>query len=229
MRAFMIFCISFAVLAAGTACGGEAQPTPPPESSGITSAAPTATSIPPHIPIPAPAVGAGTAPGSARPAACPGTAGWGAGTQEATGSTTDALYLVRADRLDCYDRVEFSVNGPGDTGFSVRYVLAVTADPSGKPLPVPGNALLQVVIRAPEQGADGSGHQPGKVLAQSGDYLYSPAQLTGWPTVRAVRFAGSFEGQCTFALGVRDRLPFRAFTVLDTVNQVRRIVVDIAH
>ena len=94
---------------------------------------------------------------------------------------------------------------------------------------MPGNALLQVVIRAPEQGADGSGHQPGKVLAQSGDYLYSPAQLTGWPTVRAVRFAGSFEGQCTFALGVRDRLPFRAFTVLDTVNQVRRIVVDIAH
>ena len=102
----MIFCISFVVLAAGTACGGEAQPTPPPESSGITSAAPTATSIPPHIPIPAPAVGASTAPGSARPAACPGTAGWGAGTQEATGSTTDALYLVRADRLDCYDRSE---------------------------------------------------------------------------------------------------------------------------
>jgi len=28
------------------------------------------------------------------------------GTQEATGSTTDALYLVRADRLDCDDRSE---------------------------------------------------------------------------------------------------------------------------
>ena len=74
------------------------------------------------------------------------------GSGDLDGSTTDALYLVRADRLDCYDRVEFSVNGPGDTGFSVRYVLAVTADPSGKPLPVPGNALLQVVIRAPDSG-----------------------------------------------------------------------------
>ncbi|MEQ0558007.1 hypothetical protein ABJI51_02905 [Amycolatopsis sp. NEAU-NG30] len=39
------------------------------------------------------------------------------------------------------------------------------------------------------------------------------------------RFAGSFEGLSTFAAGVRTKLPFRVFTG----DQVRRVVVDIAH
>ncbi|WP_409185757.1 hypothetical protein F9C11_16560 [Amycolatopsis sp. VS8301801F10] len=120
----------------------------------------------------------------------------------------------------------FTVNGAGAAGFTVRYVPLVTADPSGKPLPVPGNAVLQGVIRAPAQGFDDSGHQPGRVLAQIGDYL---AQPTGWASLRAVRFAGSFEGQCTFAIGVRDRVPFRVSSQEVPADQIRRVVVDIAH
>ncbi|MEU5264652.1 hypothetical protein [Amycolatopsis sp. NPDC021455] len=138
----------------------------------------------------------------------------------------DALYLVRAGRHACFDRVVFDVNGPAAAGFVVRYVPVVTTDPKGDPLPVPGGAALQIVVRAPALGTDGSGHQPGRVLAAVGDTLVS---TPGWPSLRAVRFAGSFEGLSTFAAGVRAKLPFRVFTLLGPQDQVRRVVVDIAH
>ena len=222
-----------AVLGLAAACGGNTQsPTPsatpppataPPQSS--TAAPPPAMTAPPRpSATPQPPAQPGPAPTS-----CAVTATWNAGPVDVGGSTTDALYLVRAGRHDCYDRVVFDINGPGAAGYSVRYVPLVSADASGRPLPVPGGAVLQVVVRAPAQGADTSGHQPGRVLAATGDYFYTADQLAGWSSLRAVRFAGSFEGQCTFAVGVRQQLPFRVFSVLDTQNQIRRIVLDVAH
>jgi len=230
MRTLTIICTTVAVLTGVTACtGGNEQPTGAPISTSVApTAVPGETSKPGDKPVSVTTTPA-IPPRGEQPATCPSAAGWGSGPKEAAGSTTDALYLVRAGRHDCYDRVVFSINGSGSAGFSVRYVPLVTADPSDKPLPVPGDAVLQVVVRAPEQGFDDSGHQPGKVLAQTGDYLYAPAQLGGWATLRAVRFAGFFEGQCTFAVGVRARLPFRVLTQLDTVNQIRQVVLDIAH
>ncbi|HWD04249.1 MAG TPA: hypothetical protein VG674_17565 [Amycolatopsis sp.] len=44
-----------------------------------------------------------------------------------------------------------------------------------------------------------------------------------------MRFAGSFEGLSTFAVGVRAMLPFRVFTQAGPRDQVRRVVVDLAH
>jgi hypothetical protein len=43
-----------------------------------------------------------------------------------------------------------------------------------------------------------------------------------------VGWAGSFEGQTTLGLGVRARLPFRAF-VLPGPGSGSRLVVDVAH
>jgi hypothetical protein len=65
-----------------------------------------------------------------------------------TASSTAPVYLVRAGRQECSDRVVFHLNGPDPVGYSVRY-------------------------------------------------------------------AGSFEGQTTIAVGVRTRVPFRVFTMLD--------------
>jgi hypothetical protein len=138
----------------------------------------------------------------------------------------DALYLVRAGRHACFDRVVFDVNGPAEAGYAVHYAAVATSDPKGDPLPVPGAAALEVVVRAPALGTDDSGHQPGRVLAATGDTLVA---TPGWPSLRAVRFAGSFEGLSTFAVGVRAKLPFRVFTQLGPQDQVRRVVVDIAH
>lgn len=153
--------------------------------------------------------------------------GWGTGPKESAAGSLDALYGVRAGQHECFDRVVFDVNGSAEVGYSVRYVPVVRADGSGNPVPVPGGAALEVVVRAPAQGFDNTGHQPGKFLAQTGDYLYTADQLAGWPSLRAVRFAGSFEGQSTFAVGVAETLPFKVSTQLDEAT--RHVVVDIAH
>lgn len=214
------------------ACGG-GPAAPPPQTVTISSSAPSfpATTPPPTSPSttakpPVPGLPPQAPPG---PGPCRSTTGWSAELKQAAGSTTDALYLVRAGRHECFDRVVFDINGPTDVGYFAQYVPVVRADGSGAPIPVAGAAALQIVISAPAQGADESGHQAGKVLARTGDHFYTESQLAGWRTLRAVRFAGFFEGQCTFAVGVRAELPFRVFTLLDRRDQVRRVVVDIAH
>ncbi|UKD57467.1 hypothetical protein L3Q65_12310 [Amycolatopsis sp. FU40] len=203
--------------------GSSSAAAPTATSAPATSQSPAAPPTTPPASPPPPRTDAPPAPPG-----CP-SANWGTGAKEAAGSSTDALYLVRVGRHDCYDRVVFTINGTAAAGYSVRYVPLVTADPSGRPLPVPGGAVLQVVIRAPEQGADTSGHQPGRVLAATGDYLYPSARLASWPSLRAVRFAGFFQGQCTFAVGTRAKLPFRVLALPDAVNHVERIALDLAH
>ena len=205
-------CSGPAVVPAPGTSAPSAAPSATAAAPSATTAAKNATAVPSSSDRPSPS--------------CGSTRNWGTGTKESPGSTTNALYLVTVSRHGCYDEVVFTINGAAAAGFTVRYVPLVTADPSGKPLPVAGNAVLQAVIRAPAQGYDDSGHQPGRVLAQTGDYL---AQPTGWPSLRAVRFAGSFEGQSTFAIGVRARVPFRVSSQEVPADQLRRVIVDLAH
>ena len=193
-----------------------------PAARGTPSTPPPATS-----PAPSPATPRATPP--ATTGRCGETRSWGTGEETAAPYSTDALYLARAGQHDCYDRLVLDVNGPADVGYAVRYVPVVTVDGSGKPLPVAGKAALQVVVHAPPLGLDDSGHQPGRPFANTGDYLYTADQLARWQSLRAVRFAGFFEGQSTLAVGVRERLPFRVSSQLDRANQVRRLVIDIAH
>jgi len=160
---------------------------------------------------------------------CQETRSWNTADETAAPYSTDALYLVRVGQHDCYDRVVLDINGPNEVGYLVRYVPVVTADGSGDPIPVAGGAALMVIIHTPPLGFDSGGHQPGKVFANTGDHLYPAAELDGWRSLRAVRFAGYFEGQSTLAVGVRDNLPFRVFTQLDPTSQIRRIIIDIAH
>lgn len=207
------------------ACGGE--PAAPTISSTALSSPATAPPPPAQSTTAKPSAPAPQPP--AEPGLCPSTAGWSAGVKQVAGSTTDALYLVRAGRHECFDRVVFDIDGPADVGYFAQYVPLVQADGSGAPIPVAGAAALQIVISAPPQGVDESGNQPGKVLARTGDHFYTEAQLAGWRTLRAVRYAGFFEGQCTFALGVRAERPFQVSTLFDRRDRVRRVIVDIAH
>jgi hypothetical protein len=97
---------------------------------------------------------------------------------------------------------------PGRAGYNVRYVDQVTADGSGAVVPTPGGARLQVIVRHPS---------------------ISPIPLPNtadFRTFRSVTNTGSFEGQTTYGLGVRARLPFRVFTIAGGHG---RIVVDVAH
>src|SRR4029453_6213847 len=96
-------------------------------------------------------------------------------------------------------------------GYQVRYVPEV-ADQGGRPLPLRGKAFLAVTFdpaRAPDPG---------------GESTVSTAALTpGSPVLRQVRFAGDFEGQVTFGLGLAGRDGFR-------VSELRgptRVAVDV--
>ena len=117
----------------------------------------------------------------------------------------------RSGQHSCYDRVVFDIGrGAGTLGYSVRYVSTVTSPGSGFPVAVTGGARLQVTINAPSMLAASTTNYP------------------GWRTFRQLRSVGSFEGYTDYGLGVRARLPMRAFVLTDT-DGGRRLVVDVAH
>jgi hypothetical protein len=207
------------VISAG--CGGD--PAPPAASAAPANEAPLAAG-PTAAAAPKPAGAApAAAPGQQR-AACDETRGWGTSTEESAPYTDIELYNVRAGQHACYDRVVFDVNGADPVGYHVRYVPTVLSDGAGEQVPVAGRAALEVIVHAPDFAAASSGHQPGRPAWTVGQLL---VDHTGWKALKEVRFAGGFEGQTTFAVGVNGERPFRVLTVRD--DAVRHVVVDIAH
>jgi len=127
---------------------------------------------------------------------------------------------VRTGQQPCYDRLVIDLTGKV-AGYAVQYVPVVIQDPTGYPIPVLGDADLQVMVTAPSYN-------------QSNQPTYEPAakaelsNVSGYQTFRQVVYAGSFEGTTSIGLGVRARLPFRVFT-LDGPDGGSRLVVDVAH
>ncbi|WP_425954547.1 AMIN-like domain-containing (lipo)protein [Xylanimonas sp. McL0601] len=141
---------------------------------------------------------------------------WGSLAKGAPGMTAGQLTGIRAGRHTCYDRLVLDINRPL-TGWSVRYVSQVTADGSGNVVPVNGGARLEVIVRV--------GIPTNAFRVGIGGTLVN---TTGYRTFRDVAWAGSFEGVTTIGLGVRARLPFRAF-VLPGPGAGSRLVVDVGH
>lgn len=128
------------------------------------------------------------------------------------------LTNIRTGQHDCFDRMVFDLNGRAAAGYNVQYVNNVYADGSGQLIPLAGGAKLQIVIKAAAYDANGHPTYPGVV----GKKLPG-VNVAGYQTFREAKFAGSFEGITTVGLGVRAKLPMRAFK-LDN-----RVVVDVAH
>jgi hypothetical protein len=145
---------------------------------------------------------------------------WGSLPKDASASSTGHLANVRAGRHKCFDRLVLDVAGD-PAGYVVRYANQVRADGSGQLIPLRGGARLEIVATAPAYNVQG-------------EPTYQPTNrsevvnVKGWRTFRQVAWGGSFEGQTTVGLGVRARLPFRAF-YLDGPGNGSRIVVDVAH
>jgi hypothetical protein len=135
---------------------------------------------------------------------------WGSNAKTSAPLASGRVYGLRAGRHACFDRLVFDMTGRAP-GFDVRYVTTVRADGSGRPVPVAGGARLAVVAH---KGATSVPRMP---------------SVAGFRTFRQVRWAGSFEGYTTIALGVRARLPHRVFTLYDPATNRSHLVVDVAH
>ncbi|MEJ3656388.1 hypothetical protein WEH80_25800 [Actinomycetes bacterium KLBMP 9759] len=162
--------------------------------------------------------GAAVAVPSVAGAAVPGTVtegycgiSWGSTTKSVDDAGSGHVRSARAGRHQCFDRLVFDVDKDAG-GFHVGYVDQVRLDGSGAVLPVPGGARLQVTL-----------HNKAWDDAGTATYDNKPVDVAGYRTLRSVVYGNSFEGDTTFGVGVRARLPFRVFTLGD------RIVIDVAH
>lgn len=158
--------------------------------------------------------GLGLAP--AAPAAAAPYCGitWGSLADSSSATSTARVTNARAGQHTCYDRLVIDLRGKV-RGYDVRYVSAVYTEGQGKRIPLDGAADLRIIVR--------TGNSP-----------YNPASdtravnVSGFRTFEQVAYLGSFEGQTSFGLGVRARLPFRTF-ILDGPGTGSRLVIDVAH
>ena len=141
---------------------------------------------------------------------------WGSTPEVVPTGSRGEVVDVRAGRHACYDRLVVDVDGDLD-GYFVRYVPAVRQDGSGDPVPLRGGARLEVIATAGVRPTDA-------FFAGAGELV----DVSRYRTFRQVAWAGSFEGHTTVGLGVRARLPFRAF-IVDGPGDRSRLVVDVAH
>jgi hypothetical protein len=145
---------------------------------------------------------------------------WGSLPKIDSGYRGASIVNVRSGRHACFDRLVVDFNAKAD-GHRVEYVSQVISDPVGEVVPLRGGARLQIIAI-------------GRTYDDEYQPTYRPANrrelvnVAGYRTLRQVSWAGSFEGQTTFGVGVRARLPFRVFT-LDGPGAGSRLVIDVAH
>lgn len=145
---------------------------------------------------------------------------WGSLAKSVSGNSTAPVTNVRTGQQACYDRLVVDLQGKA-MGYTVSYVSQVRQIASGQVVPLRGGAFLNIVVNDPAYRANGT---PSYTPANPREL----SNVSGYQTFRQVAFAGSFEGLTSLGLGVRARLPFRAF-VLDGPGGGSRLVVDVAH
>ncbi|WP_372697309.1 hypothetical protein [Arthrobacter sp. JSM 101049] len=145
---------------------------------------------------------------------------WGSLADSASAMSSARVTGVRTGQHTCYDRIVIDLRGQV-RGYDVRYVNAVYTEGQGRRVPLSGAADLRIVVRAPAY--DSSGHATYRPSSRT-----HAVDVSGYRTFRQVAYLGSFEGQTSFGLGVRARLPFRTF-ILDGPGTGSRLVIDVAH
>jgi hypothetical protein len=147
--------------------------------------------------------------------ACP-TVDWGSLDKGAVPAPGAAQILgARAGIHDCFDRLVIDLSGQPPADWRVAYgpVHGTAGDGA---IALAGGASLRISIGAPA-------YDP----TTGGSTIVEPLpDVSGFPVFREVKFVESFEGETTYGLGVRARLPFRVFTLADPGGG-SRIVIDV--
>ncbi|HEU0103156.1 MAG TPA: peptidoglycan-binding domain-containing protein [Mycobacteriales bacterium] len=124
------------------------------------------------------------------------------------------LVAVRAGRNKDFDRLVFEFDGP-PPGHRVAYVPELFQDGSGNPIPLRGEAVLQVTLQ-PASGRrdDGTPTHPGTV-----------PDVRNFAAFRQVADAGDFEAVLTWGVGVAARTQIRVLHLTGP----SRVAVDVLH
>jgi hypothetical protein len=112
---------------------------------------------------------------------------------------TSSVSVVTAVRTaahpECgYDRLALDLTGAMPS-YTIRQVTQVTADPSGKPVTLPGHSYLLITLRPAQGHAEGGAPT-----------IVRFPQSLGYPVLRGYALVGDFEGVLTLAIGL-DRAP----------------------
>ncbi len=198
-----------AVLAVGVlavaGCSDQPEPEPSPTSSSTT-------------PAPSPSTPSATASPS-RTSSVP--AGFSLDAEASPtfpdlGGDLGGIGVVRVGHHAGYDRVVWEFEGTGPPSYSVKYVDEPIGDGSGDPVPVRGQAYVEVLITSVGIPPDGTSRPPDA----------SASSLSGTVIAQALAIYGGFEGYGQTFIGVRDRERPLRVTVLENPT---RLVVDVAN
>lgn len=155
--------------------------------------------------------------------ACPDVSSWTTAAKSVDFAGNAPIRDVTADAADCYDRFAITMGADAhDPGYRVRYVDDVVQDGSGMVVPLAGAAKLEVIVDSPAYDPN-----TGRGTLQIPDHDHV-VDVSGFDALRQVAFAGSFEGQTTFGIGVAGRLPF-AVTAAVAGDGTVTLTVAVAH
>jgi len=112
-----------------------------------------------------------------------------------------------------FNRVVIGLSGPASS-YQVRYVPEIIQDGSGFPVPLKGDADLEVLI----DGAIAHDQNGQSTIPVSN---YEPSN---WGSLRQAKLVSDFEGIVVFGLGLRKQVDFRVLTLTGP----DRLVIDVA-
>jgi hypothetical protein len=129
------------------------------------------------------------------------------------------LNVIRVAEQPGYERVVFEFDGLAPA-YDVQYVDQVREDPSGKCVPLDGNAFLLVVMPGGTLDTAFQESNPADARSYPGPQRIRPDLRQ----VKEIAAVGDFEAVLSFGIGVDHMAPFRVLRLADP----DRIVVDFA-
>ena len=189
-------------------CSDEPEPSPSPSPSSVTPAPSTSAPSDTASPTPSSSVPAGFSLDVVSSPTFPGL-----------GGDLGGMAIVRVGHHPGYDRVVWEFEGTGVPTYRVQYVDEPLGDATGDPVPVRGDAFIEVLVTSVGIPQEGTSRPPDA----------SASSLSGTVVAEAKAIYGGFEGYGQTFIGVRDRQrPFKVIVLQDPMNPTR-LVVDIAN
>lgn len=141
---------------------------------------------------------------------CAETDAWDVGALHGGLDYGSAITAVQGAVDDCYESFSVQLESPAVLpGYVVEYVPELTEDGSGFVVPVAGAAILQVMVVSPSYDMD-EGTMTWE-LEDDATTVVDP----GYAMIQQVTYAGSFEGQSRFGIGLDAPRPFTVETATD--------------